>query len=71
MAASQGDTRLLRRSLLFRAWQAEREEVLRHKWFESERAGRDVGMDSARVSWVLHHRTRWLNQRRNSEGSAC
>lgn len=68
--ASHGDASLLMRSLLFREWQAECEEVLRHKWFESERAGRDVGMESARVSWVIHHRARWLKERRSSEVSA-
>jgi hypothetical protein len=65
-----GDADLLMRSLLFREWQAECEEVLRHKWCESERAGRDIGMDNARVSWVVHHRARWLKERRNRWASA-
>jgi len=70
MIESSSDAGLLMRSLLFREWQAEREEMLRHKWFESERAGRDVGMDNARVSWVVHHRARWLKERRNRAASA-
>jgi len=65
--ASFGDVGLLRQSLLVREWLAEREEVLRHKWYESERAGRDVGMDRARVTWVMHHRARWLKERRSQE----
>lgn len=67
--ASSGDVSLLRHSLLVREWLAEREEVLRHKWFESERAGCDVGIDHARVNWVMHHRARWLRERRNQEAS--
>ena len=59
-----GDARLLQRSLLYREWQAEREEILRHKWFESEKAGSDIGLENARVSWVIHHRARWLHARR-------
>ena len=67
--ASSSNVILLSHSRLVREWLAEREEVLRHKWYESERAGRDVGMDRARVSWVMHHRARWLKQRRNQEAS--
>jgi hypothetical protein len=36
---------LLRSSLLYRHYQAQREEVLKHKWYESERAGHDIGFD--------------------------
>lgn len=50
---------LLRRSRLFREYQAEREEILRHKWFESQRAGHDIGFESALMSWVLRHRAPW------------
>ncbi len=67
--ASSGDVSLFSHSLLVRERLAEREEVLKHKWYESERAGRDVGMDRARVSWVMHHRARWLKERRNQEAS--
>jgi len=34
---------LLKNSSLYREFQAEREEILRHKWIESEKAGRDIG----------------------------
>ncbi|MED5381366.1 MAG: DUF4032 domain-containing protein, partial [Verrucomicrobiota bacterium] len=40
-----------------------REEVLRHKWLESERAGRDIGFERALMDWVLNHRTKWRNSR--------
>jgi hypothetical protein len=54
---------LLRRSSFYRELVAEREEILRHKWFESEKMGRDIGFEHARVSWLLHHRARWQKER--------
>jgi hypothetical protein len=54
----------LERFSLYREYVAEREEILRHKWLESEKAGRDIGYESALVSWVMHHRAGWRQQRR-------
>jgi len=42
---------------------AERDEIMRHKWYESEREGRDVGYEYARVDWVLRHRCEWDRRR--------
>ncbi len=58
--ASQGD--LLRNSLLYRRFQAERAEVLKHKWYESEKAGHDSGLERAQIDWSLKHRARWLKE---------
>ena len=55
---------LLARSSLYREFLAEREEILRHKWFESQKAGRDIGFERALVNWVVHHRAQWRKQRR-------
>jgi len=33
---------LLKNSSLYREFQAEREEILKHKWLESEKAGHDI-----------------------------
>ena len=33
------------KSTLYHRYLDEREEVLRHKWLESERAGRDIGFE--------------------------
>ncbi len=51
---------LLRNSLLYRQSQAQREEILKHKWYESEKAGHDIGFDQAQTDWTLKHRTQWL-----------
>lgn len=42
---------------------AERDELLKHKWLESEKAGRDIGSDQALSSWVSNHRKNWLRHR--------
>jgi hypothetical protein len=47
-------------SSLYREFLAEREEILKHKWCESEKAGRDIGLDAALVSWRMRHRSLWL-----------
>ena len=54
----------VRRSALYREFAAERAEVLKHKWLESEQAGRDIGIERALVSWVVHHRAQWQRERR-------
>ena len=61
-------TDLLKNSSLYREFQAEREEILKHKWIESEKAGRDIGFEKALVSWVIHHRADWHRARRQKQG---
>ena len=56
---------LVVRSALYREWVAEREEIMRHKWFESEKAGRDIGFEQALVNWLVHHRANWRAKRRD------
>ena len=59
---------LLRNSSLYREFQAEREEILRHKWIESEKAGRDIGFEQALTDWIIKHRSNW---RRNRQTTAA
>lgn len=54
---------LVRKSSLYREYQAEREEILRHKWIESEKAGYDVGFERALTDWIMNHRARWRESR--------
>ncbi len=56
---------LLSNSLLYRQFQAEREEILKHKWIESEKAGRDIGFEKALTDWILRHRSNWLKKWRS------
>jgi hypothetical protein len=42
----------------------ERDEILRLKWLESEKAHHDIGFEKALLRWVIRHRSTWLEQRR-------
>ena len=62
LSASQ----LVKNSSLYREFQAEREEILRHKWIESEKAGRDIGFDRALTDWIVKHRSKWRKGRQSA-----
>ena len=34
-------------------------EILKHKWIESEKVGRDIGFENALLDWMSKHRTKW------------
>jgi hypothetical protein len=51
-------------SSLYREFLAEREEILRHKWIESEKAGSDIGFERALLDWIRKHRDYWRSARR-------
>jgi hypothetical protein len=47
---------------LYKKFLEQREEILKHKWIESEKAGKDVGFEWALLDWVIYHRDRWINK---------
>jgi len=51
-------------SAMYREFLAEREEILRHKWIESEKAGYDIGFERALLDWIVKHRANWRKARR-------
>ena len=53
------DDTLLEKSSLYQRYLTERDEILRHKWLESEKEGHDIGFERALVDWVLNHRSEW------------
>jgi len=55
---------LVKNSVLYREFLAEREEVLRHKWIESEKTGQDIGFEKALLDWVIRHRSTWREGRK-------
>jgi hypothetical protein len=57
---------LLRNSSLYREFQAEREEILKHKWIESEKAGYDIGFERALTDWIIKHRSKWRKSRQSA-----
>lgn len=59
---------LVKNSVLYREFLAEREEILKHKWIESEKVGHDIGFEKALLDWIIKHRSEWRNDRQNSPG---
>lgn len=59
----RSENELLKNSSLYREFQAEREEILKHKWIESEKAGRDIGFEQALTDWIVKHRSKWRKSR--------
>ena len=57
---------LLKNSSLYREFQAEKEEILKHKWIESEKAGHDIGFDRALTDWIVKHRSKWRRARQTA-----
>ena len=51
------------RSSLYQEFLAERDEILRHKWIESEKKGKDIGFERALLDWIRKHRQRWRSDR--------
>ena len=54
----------IKQSSLYQEFLAEREEILRHKWLESERLGYDIGFERALLDWIRKHRDGWRAHRR-------
>lgn len=54
----------LLRSCVYNEYLAEREEILKHKWIESEKVGHDIGYDRALLDWIMNHREKWRKSHR-------
>tara|TARA_B100001248_G_scaffold262503_1_gene258937 strand:+ start:32598 stop:32831 length:234 start_codon:yes stop_codon:yes gene_type:complete len=57
-------SKFVERSSLYQEFLAEREEILRHKWIESEKAGHDIGFERALLDWIRNYRDHWRTERR-------
>jgi len=51
------DLRLLKSSLLYKTFARQRDEILRYKWIESEKAGVDIGFEKALLGWLIKQHT--------------
>ena len=54
---------LVKNSVLYKEFLAEREEILRHKWIESEKSGQDIGFERALLDWIVKYRSTWRSDR--------
>ena len=57
---------LVKNSVLYKEFLAEREEILRHKWIESEKAGYDIGFERALLDWIVKYRSAWRERRQRA-----
>jgi hypothetical protein len=64
MTAAAGEqSQFVKNSVLYKEFLAEREEILKHKWIESEKAGADIGFEKALCDWIMKHRSNWRHKR--------
>ena len=61
---SPASREFVKKSTLYQEFLAEREEILKHKWIESERLGYDIGFERALLDWIRKHRECWRVARR-------
>jgi hypothetical protein len=61
---------LVKNSVLYKEFLAEREEILRHKWIESEKAGHDIGFERALLDWIVKYRSAWRDERSKQSKAA-
>ncbi|MCF7837671.1 MAG: DUF4032 domain-containing protein [Candidatus Marinimicrobia bacterium] len=45
----------LRGTRLFRERERTRRHIMNHKWYESEKAGHDIGWERASVDWMIRY----------------
>ena len=67
---AEDESQFVKNSVLYKEFLAEREEILKHKWIESEKAGADIGFEKALLDWIVKHRSNW-RQKRLREGRAA
>ena len=60
---TEDKAQFVKNSVLYKEFLAEREEILKHKWIESEKAGRDIGFEKALLDWIVKHRSNWRDRR--------
>ena len=51
---------------LYKEFLAQKEEVLKHKWYESEKAGHDIGFAKALIDWTVRFKNAWIQNRKKS-----
>ena len=59
----EDQAQFVKNSVLYKEFLAERAEILKHKWIESEKAGKDIGFEKALLDWIVKHRSNWRERR--------
>jgi len=68
MIGPNDDLHLVENSLFYKAFARQRDEILRYKWIESEKAGVDIGFEKALLGWLVKN-SAGRQEERQSEAS--
>ena len=49
---------------IYQEFLAMKEEVMKHKWYESEKAGYDIGFAKAVIDWTMKFKSKWIETRK-------
>ncbi len=63
IGSTDHESPFVKNSVLYKEFLAEREEILKHKWIESEKIGADIGFERALLDWIMKHRSSWRTKR--------
>jgi hypothetical protein len=63
-SSEEAQSQFVKNSVLYKEFLAERAEILKHKWIESEKAGKDIGFEKALLDWIVKYRSNWRERRR-------
>jgi hypothetical protein len=63
VVTQEAQSQFVKNSTLYKEFLAEREEILKHKWIESEKEGKDIGFEKALLDWIVKHRSNWRDRR--------
>ena len=69
-SSEEAHSQFVKNSVLYKEFLAERAEILRHKWIESEKAGHDIGFERALLDWIVKYRSGWRDERVRSPRAA-
>jgi hypothetical protein len=61
---------VFKNSALYKEFLNEREEILKHKWYLSQKAGHDVGFEKALLDWIVNHRAQWRAGRQSKKAAS-
>lgn len=50
---------------LYKKFTIMRNEIMKHKWIESEKKNHDIGFEAALLDWVEHHKKDWKRAQKN------
>jgi hypothetical protein len=57
----------LKETSIYQEFLAMKEEIMMHKWYESEKAGYDIGFPRAVIDWTVKFKSKWVTSRKKKK----